>query len=47
MTNNLGGVIHTETDEEEIKKISNIFGVNIEPINNQWWYSICFFWYIS
>jgi translation initiation factor 6 len=29
--NNLGGVIHPETDEEDIKKISNILGVNIEP----------------
>ena len=31
MTNNLGGVIHTEADEEEIENFSNIFGVNIEP----------------
>ncbi len=29
--NNFGGIIHPETEEEDIKKISNILGVNIEP----------------
>jgi len=29
--NNLGGVIHPEADEEDIKNFSNILGVNIEP----------------
>ena len=28
--NNLGGVIHPEADEEDIKKFSNILGINIE-----------------
>ena len=28
---NLGGVIHPETDEEDIKNFSNVLGVNIEP----------------
>ena len=30
-TNNLGAVIHPETDEEDIKNFSNILGVNVEP----------------
>ena len=29
--NNLGDVIHPETDEEDVKNFSNILGVNIEP----------------
>ena len=29
--NNTGGVIHPETEEEDIGKFSNILGVNIEP----------------
>ncbi len=29
--NNLGSVIHPETDEEDLKIFSNILGVNIEP----------------
>ena len=30
-TSNLVAVIHPETDEEDIKNFSNIFGVNVEP----------------
>ena len=29
--NNLGGIIHPEADEEDIKNFSNVLGVNIEP----------------
>ncbi len=26
-----GGIIHPETDEEDIKTISNVLGINVEP----------------
>jgi len=29
--NNLGGIIHPEADEEDIKNFSNVLGVNLEP----------------
>ena len=30
-TSPTGGIVHPETDEEDIKIIQNILGVNIEP----------------